>query len=221
MPHPAAPPLAPGGYLCLTVEDAAADLELADDGPRWPWPNVWLGATICNQEEADRDIPKLLATPAAVRFVSIEPMLSGIDLGAALWVCCERWEYQDYGCYGHRPECCSRPVARDQLHWVIAGGESGPRARPMHPDWVRSLRDQCASAGVPFHFKQWGEWISGESEMAADGYRIAYPDEVCSVELGDGRRYRAMSALGREFLLVGTKAAGRHLDGVEHNGAPS
>ena len=103
-----------------------------------PWPaNVWLGATVVNQEEADRDIPKLLAVPARVRFLSIEPMLGPISLDC-------------FPVYGED----ERPL----LHWVICGGESGLGARPMHPDWARSLRDQCASAGVPFHFKQWGGW---------------------------------------------------------------
>lgn len=122
------------------------------------YENVWLGATIANQAEADRDIPKLLATPAHVRFLSCEPLLGPIDLSAALWECCENWEYCDYGCYGSRAECCGTPNFRDLLDWVIAGGESGPNARPSHPDWFRSLRDQCAAAGVPFHFKQWGEY---------------------------------------------------------------
>lgn len=103
---------------------------------RWPLPNVWLGATVVNQAEAERDVPKLLAVPARVRFLSIEPMLGPIDLRDGLGL---------MGCPG-------------DLDWIICGGESGPKARPMHPDWARSLRDQCLSAGVPFLFKQWGEW---------------------------------------------------------------
>lgn len=102
------------------------------DAPR----NVWLGATVVNQEEADRDIPKLLATPARVRFLSLEPMLGPITLYDN-WLYGIGWE--------HKP-----------LDWIIAGGESGPHARPMHPDWVRSLREQCEAAGVPFFMKQMG-----------------------------------------------------------------
>src|SRR5574337_1981837 len=129
----------------------------------FPLPNVWLGATICNQDEADRDVPKLLATPAAVRFLSVEPMLGPITLpsmrcdhgsvpgpGGAGGVTCT-----DCGGCGDRGNSgCLR------LHWVICGGESGPHARPMHPDWVRSLRDQCAAAGVAFHFKRSEEHTS-------------------------------------------------------------
>lgn len=95
-----------------------------------PLQNVWLGATVVNQEEADRDVRKLLQTPAAIRFLSIEPMLGPIDL--IPWLYTER------------------------LNWVIVGGESGPKARPMYQEWVQSVRDQCVSAEVPFFFKQWG-----------------------------------------------------------------
>ena len=119
--------------------------------------NVWLGATICNQAEADRDVPKLLAIPAKVRFLSVEPMLGPVSL-APCWLkdgcgfgddtdaarsSCFRCN-SDAG--GHHTDRCAWPSAR--LHWIICGGESGPHARPMHPDWVRSLRGQCAAAGV-------------------------------------------------------------------------
>lgn len=104
--------------------------------PGWPLPNVWLGVSVEDQRWADVRIPALLGTPAAVRFLSCEPLLGPVDL----W----RWI---------GPEFILSP-----LHWVIVGGESGRGARPMHPDWARSLRDQCVRAGVPFLFKQWGEW---------------------------------------------------------------
>jgi protein gp37 len=119
----------------------------------WPWPNIWLGTTVCNQEEADRDIPKLLSVPAAMRFLSIEPMLGQIDLtcvsprifDAKANVLTGKWKWN------------KGPVVQEYppLDWVICGGESGKNARPMHPEWVRSLRDQCSAAGVPFFFKQW------------------------------------------------------------------
>lgn len=111
-----------------------------------PPANVWLGATVINQAEADRDVPKLLAVPARVRFLSIEPMLGPINLetprpGPDL--------YQGGGNY-----ICQPWLIQSGIHWIIAGGESGPHARPMHPDWLRSLRDQCAAAGVAFMVKQ-------------------------------------------------------------------
>ncbi len=130
--------------------DTALSLAMEVDG--WPLKNVWLGVSVENQQRADERIPILLQIPAAVRFVSVEPMLGPVDL--------ERWlpiEWSEVGetwieafpgkhCYDTR------------LHWVICGGETGPGARPMHPDWVRSLRDQCQASGIPFFFKSWGQW---------------------------------------------------------------
>ncbi len=165
--------------------------------------NVWIGATVCNQAEADRDVPKLLATPAAVRFVSIEPMLGPVDLnsskGGTLWIGGQR------GCGGmhrhggdpahhHHDERCRRGI-----DWVICGGESGAGSRPMHPDWVRSLRDQCAQASVPFLFKQWGHYC--------------HPSQMPDSCEGSG-------GFSEDLLPVGKKAAGRMLDGVEHNEVP-
>jgi len=112
------------------------------DWPRGlPPANVWLGATVVNQDEAARDIPKLLATPAARRFLSVEPLLGPIDLTFAM-----------------PSRTTQHGLPNRSLDWVICGGESGPGARPMNPDWVRSLRDQCRAAEVPFFFKQWGAW---------------------------------------------------------------
>ena len=113
----------------------------------WPLPNLWLGVTACNQAETDAKIPRLLETPAAKRFVSVEPMLGPVDFSRVtcpdnLGIDTQIWPLHGKG----------------GLDWVICGGETGPGARPMHPDWVRSLRDQCAGAQVPFFFKSWGEW---------------------------------------------------------------
>lgn len=166
-------------------------------------PNVWLGITVVNQEEADRDIPKLLAVPARVRFLSIEPMLGPINLHP--WLC----EYGNVAKPEQRmgPYCEAR---KDGLHWIICGGESGPHARPSHPDWARSLRDQCAAAGVSFHFKQHGEWIG-------------VPD-LGRLPGGDGHGFGVFDRCAydqeHESVRIGKKAAGRLLDGVEHNGFP-
>lgn len=146
--------------------------------------NVWLGTTVENQEQAEKRIPELLKVPAAVRFLSCEPLLGPVDLRQVKRIDRDGWHYFDDvltgfnatrqgGYYGNR------------VDWVIAGGESGPGARPMQLDWVRSLRDQCQDAGTAFHFKQWGEWA---------------PVELLDVD-------------GKGFVRVGKKAAGRELDG--------
>ena len=168
----------------------------------WPWPNVWLGATIVNQEEADRDIPKLLAVPAAKRFLSMEPLLGPVDLTDLV---------QPVGPGEHHYsalDCDVEPEDNEwrgaTIDWVIVGGESGPGARPMHPQWARDLRDQCAAAGVPFLFKQWGEWAPATLLDAGPAHARA---EVH--HFGDC-----------DIFKVGKKAAGRLLDGIEHNGFP-
>ena len=120
------------------------DLRATYDDEIWPLPNVALGVSVESQKYADERIPHLLETPAAVRFLSCEPLIGPVDL--------ERWLVYYDSLYGEPWG------SRGDLHWVIVGGESGPKARPMHPDWARSLRDQCVAAGVPFFFKQHGEW---------------------------------------------------------------
>lgn len=182
------------------------------------FPNVWIGATVVNQAEADRDIPKLLAVPAAKRFLSMEPLLGPVDLnviqhtagyGCGPCAGCGSAVYIDaLNGSSFCAESCDGPMW-PAIDWVIAGGESGPNARPMHPDWVRSLRDQCQAAGVAFMFKQWGEWIPSTQHCAAreaNGYapiREFYMDR-------SGRQHR-----------IGKKAAGRLLDGREWNGVPA
>jgi protein gp37 len=167
--------------------------------PCWPLANVWLGVTAERQQEADARIPELLATPAAVRFVSIEPMLGFVDLMDIPWPS-NRPRF---------PETDDLSDGRSALHmidgarldWIICGGESGPNARPMDPDWPRALRDQCAAAAVPFFFKQWGEFIAGEEIKDAGGFRV---------EFGDGSAFRVMSD-GEDILLNCAR---------DHKGAP-
>jgi protein gp37 len=110
--------------------------------------NVWLGISVENKKHGLPRIPHLLWTPAAVRFLSVEPMLEAIEL---LWFCCPTNPGDPSACTISAPSCLC-----EGLHWVIVGGESGHGARPMQPDWVRSIRDQCQAAGVAFFFKQWG-----------------------------------------------------------------
>lgn len=170
------------------------------------YPNVWIGATVVNQAEADRDILKLLATPARVRFLSIEPMLGPIHVGA-------------YLSRTNMPGLRLMPGFVDSLpgvDWVIAGGESGPGARPMHPNWARILRDQCNAAGVPFFFKQWGEWVP----VCFDGEGYLEPEAGCDPAVGVSV-YRVVTIEHQHFARVGKKAAGRLLDGVEWNEVPA
>lgn len=117
--------------------------------PNWGtlWLNVWLGITVVNQEEADRDIPKLLAVPARVKFLSCEPLLGPLELSSYLPIETDRnWLWRQRSKFGEE----------SPIHWVIVGGESGKDCRPMNPEWAMSIRDQCTAAGVPFFFKQWG-----------------------------------------------------------------
>lgn len=123
--------------------------------PPWPYPNVWLGTSVESQRYAFR-VRHLLETPAAVRFVSAEPLLGPLDLTAALRSWREGPEAEMI--YGDSPVVGGTPhrphFAKPHIGWVIAGSESGPGARPMDEDWVRGLRDQCQAAGVAFFFKQ-------------------------------------------------------------------
>lgn len=161
------------------------------------WPNVWLGASIVNQAEADRDIPKLLRMPARRRFLSMEPLLGPVDI--APWLC-------DFE--------LGRGSQFGNLHWIIVGGESGPKARPMHPAWARSLRDQCNAAGVPFFFKQWGEWAPGSGfDMKPRGY-VDHAGRSVNVDACEDFPKDASSADGWSVVhRAGKKAAGRLLDG--------
>jgi protein gp37 len=133
------------------VHEGLDDTHLVQANPDW-WPlrNVWLGVSVENQHWGDIRIPALLATPAALRWISAEPLIGPLDLR----------EYLHTG-----PHSWSADASVD---WVVVGGESGPGARPMHPDWPRRIAAQCASAGVPWHMKQWGEWAPGSNEPGAN-----------------------------------------------------
>ncbi|MEC9067845.1 MAG: phage Gp37/Gp68 family protein [Pseudomonadota bacterium] len=180
----------------------------------WPLPNVWLGVSVEDQQRADERIPDLLATPAAVRWLSCEPLLGPVDLtaiptggyedGEMNAVAPYTWEaevaqWRDSGSTDWRAEFEDwYQVSADKtgpmhsaIDWIVAGGESGPGARPMQPDWARSLRDQCAAASVPFFFKQWGN-------------------------------FRPTSDVNGEYMQrASKKEAGRLLDGRLHDEMPS
>lgn len=175
----------------------------------WPFPNVWLGVTAENQKRANERIPVLLDTPAAVRFVSVEPMLGPVNLTRLPAEVAFGSKYR--GIYTNALVGGGRETSSPwKLNWVIVGGETGPGARPMHPDWPRSLRDQCVGAGVPFFFKQWGEWSPGEGPpnktdyVPTDGYLLV-GDPALNVQ---------------PMVRVGRAKAGRILDGREWNEMP-
>lgn len=168
-----------------------------------PPPNVWLGVSVEDQKWADIRIPALIETPAAVRFLSCEPLLGPVDLKLTEEVdgCNCAGGTPESG-YAHERHCGLEPgPSWGKLHWVIAGGESGPGARPMRPEWARSLRDQCRIVGVPFFFKQWGShrWVE----------HSRYDEET-----------QCWVADGIEPQRVSKKLAGRLLDGREWNEFP-
>ncbi len=195
--------------------------------PNWPWewplPNVWLGVTVCDNSELWK-VEALCHIPAAKRFVCFEPLLGEVD--ASLYLA----RFRCAGCGFLSlspvegficPECgethADSKHFSPQIDWVICGGETGPNARPMHPAWARRLRDQCAASGVPFFFKGWGEyhWVGERNIQSAKNCTTAWPD--CSI--GDGTA-EANGGLGTNLYRVGKAAAGRLLDGIEHNGIP-
>ncbi|MFE2563107.1 DUF5131 family protein [Streptomyces mirabilis] len=135
----------------------------------WPLPNVWLGVSVENQKWADIRIPALLDTPAAVRFLSCEPLLGLIDLDGPIvpglgrpkltyWLTGRPYWDEEKATTTDTGLTMAPLSTGPRLDWVIVGGESGPGARAMHPQWARTIRDQCQQSGVPFFFKQWGEW---------------------------------------------------------------
>ena len=184
----------------LTAERAIAVGKLGS-----PPSNIWLGVSAEDQKRAEERIPVLLDTPAAVRFVSLEPLLGGIDL-TRLEMAPDQYRGQRGYRAGIRVDALRNKHVESGvlrglggLDWVIVGGESGKGARPMHPDWARSLRDQCLSASVPFHFKQWGEYAPVRGDPPDSRYPL----------IGFGDWTEAPASLQR----FGKKAAGRTLDG--------
>lgn len=188
--------------------------------PRQPLPNLWLGVSVEDQAAADERIPHLLATPAAVRFISAEPLLGPVDV---------RWSLgHPIGIAAGFLERGSFSPGLETLHpldWIIAGGESGPGARPVHPQWINSLRDQCAAAGTAFFFKQWGEF---HPSAAHDHEAMGCLRTPEAINIAGDREYRPSeqfrlitSELGWAGMCrVGKKAAGRLLDGRTHDAMP-
>ena len=191
----------------------------------WPLINVWIGVSVENQAAADERIPLLLQTPAAVKFISAEPLLGSVDITKffpqkypnSYKILSHFYGPNGFDSTGSQAE----QTMSSGLSWVICGGESGPGARPMHPDWVRSLRDQCQAAGTKFFFKSWGDWIvpeDGDVACRACGctWQNACEDRCYWIEPGlcsncVGKPIPTFRAV--KFRRVGKKKAGRLIDG--------
>lgn len=206
---------------------------------RWPLQNVWLGTSVENQAAAKARIPHLLATPAAVRWLSAEPLLGPLDLTVIPSRPFGLNLVQHYGLTNSltgKPIYC--PIGLDEngylteflgdtkrIDWIVVGGESGSRARPMHPDWARSLRDQCAAADVPFFFKQWGQFevVYDRDREDPDWRRCG--DFQHRYPKGQWWNLAGGTGFHGERVIyvnpVGKAKAGRLLDGVEHNAMPT
>lgn len=243
-------------------EDQCRAMGVHHRSPPIVLPNVWLGVSTEDQRRADERVPDLLATPAAIRFVSAEPLLGRLDLRRWIPTCYECGASCGLRLPGHPdverctacgeecgpdtepvfsegcPKCSGElePVCPDCGHYmvyqhpdtpnldlVIVGGENGPR--PMHPDWARSLRDQCAAARTAFFFKQWGSWeVAVDRECDDPDWRLDYHRKF-----GDAGATKWLNLAGgcgfhgerfHVMRRVGKRAAGRLLDGVEHNAMP-
>lgn len=174
------------------------------------WDNVWIGTTVEDQQRADHRIPHLLAVPARVRFLSMEPLLEQVILKSD-WLM-----YDSYA--GEKPK----------IHWIIAGGESGAKARPMNPIWVQLIRDRAKRFGIAFHFKQWGEWAPmAAARIVSDGpvtdrwgnvrdwmrRYVVFEDDAGAARV----RGHSFTVHSTDLVYrIGTKSAGNQLDGREH-----
>lgn len=211
-------------WLLLTKrpENVAKFLSRFDD---YDLPgNVWVGTSVENQEQANKRIPELLKIPASTHFLSMEPLLGRVNISEIR--AADDLEYLPL---------VGTTERSNKIDWVIVGGESGQNARPMHPDWVRSIRDQCVDAGVPFLFKQWGAWLFEDQRVAGyDGHEKLFG------ELGHDKfsnkhlkhtdkdvgamacrsKHRIYTNGGFNFYRVGKKRSGRLLDGREWNEIP-
>lgn len=184
--------------------------------------NVWVGTTVEDQQRANERIPALLSIPAKIRFLSCEPLLSALDL--TVWLhpdgrCGECLKLIEVRHTSVSCDCCCEgpeptSTRKDLIDWIICGGESGRSARPMNPDWARSLRKQCEEAGVAFFFKQWGEWVR-DSDILNAAIWSGVETATQLVPYGDSDPTNF-----RRVYRVGKIRAGRLLDGKEHNAFP-
>lgn len=201
------------------AQDPDGLYDQVNDAVRAPLPNVWLGVSVEDQRRADERIPILLDTPAAIRWISAEPLLGPVMLTNLFDYTNEHSTDALAGRRYFNPRD-DEGSAVNRLDWVVAGGESGPNARPMHPDWARSLRDQCAAAGVPYLFKQWGEYAPRRAAAPADQVDA----RKALIVRSDGGVTSGLLAYGPDAWIMdrlGKRRAGRLLDGIEHNAFPT
>lgn len=203
-------------WLLLTKRPENVNYMVPWGSEAYPWPeNVWIGTSVESQEWADKRIPELLKVPAVVRFLSVEPLLGPVDLFNVSYrgdtdyfinsltrrYSTSKMMYPDNGVY-----MSFGMASLGKINWVIVGGESGAEARPMHPNWVRAIRDQCNNAGIPFFFKQWGEWA---------------PNCVCGRKKPCQTIERPVGYFPTGVMFrCGKKKGGRLLDGREWNEFP-
>ncbi|CVI59449.1 phage Gp37/Gp68 family protein [Agrobacterium leguminum] len=236
--------------LNVTLIANRSHTQFAPSGPRvflnqWPLTNLWLGVSAEDQKRADERIPVLLETPAIVRWLSAEPLLGPLDLETLRLqnvlspldaLRGSTWEVTRAGRFYHGP--IDRTKHR-RLDWVVVGGESGSGARAVHPAWVRSIREQCAAADVPFFFKQWGAWkpvpwkldrhrdetdadYIDRSERECSTHAISLSGHLIEMDHKPWAWARVLPApeTHHSVKFVGKKAAGRLLDGVVHDAFP-
>jgi protein gp37 len=174
----------------LLVEDAMDKIRPGARVSAWPLKNVWVGTSVEDQDRADDRIPLIAQVPAAVRFLSVEPLLGPVSLKAAT---------------------AKKRSLLKKIDWVIVGGESGSRARPMHPAWPRQVRDECEVAGIPLFFKQVGSWRWGMPQKSGETAKGLMPDG----------RIVALGTAGSQSIVKGSKkSGGRLLDGQMHEAMP-
>lgn len=233
-----------GGEKGISVKsrkalDVVRNEDVANASVSWPLDNVWIGTSVEDQPSAELRIPKLAQIPAAVHWISAEPLLGPVDFMSFLWKQCE--DCNGLAVVGPDGEACNcarygRRAGYEltrTIDWMVVGGESGPGARPMAVSWAESILDQCKRAEVPTMFKQWGDWVpySGEIKLVNDetatvdgeSVTIALPSTVIGGEpvkpisiraKKKGGKTRVFQAVGGGWLeRVGKKVAGRELRG--------
>jgi protein gp37 len=191
--------------VTLAMKEMGLGLAGENAAPVWPLPNVWVGVSVENQDTTNERVPLLLKTPAAIRWISAEPLLERIEISFALGMSIDEFGQWRSG---------------RGLDWVVVGGESGHSARPVHPDWARLLRDECVAAGTPFLFKQWGEHYPALYMVDEENPKRSRWHVDCETiqKAGWHKPHEFGNGIGAVF--VGKKIAGRLLDGVLYDQYP-